>query len=57
MAMALSPSCQESRWACSTSSTVTSWGMLIVLEIAPVMNGCTAAMALMWPVWWMKRVP
>ena len=31
------------------SSTVTSFGMLIVLEIAPERNGCTAAIMRMWP--------
>ncbi len=29
-------------WSCSTSSTVTSSGMLTVFEMAPEMNGCTA---------------
>ena len=30
------------------SSTVASFGMLIVLEMAPEMNGCTAAIISMW---------
>jgi len=36
--------------SCSTSSTVTSSGMLTVLEMAPEMNGCTAPIILTWPL-------
>ena len=36
-------------WSCSTSSTVASSGMFTVLEMAPEMNGCTAAIILTWP--------
>ena len=32
------------------SSTVHSSGMLMVLEIAPEMNGCTAAIIFTWPM-------
>ena len=32
------------------SSTVASVGMLMVLEIAPEMNGCTAAIMRTWPM-------
>ena len=32
------------------SSTVHSSGMLMVFEIAPEMNGCTAAIMRMWPI-------
>ncbi len=39
------------------SSTVDSSGMLMVFEIAPEMNGCTAAIMRTWPMWWMKRLP
>ena len=39
------------------SSTVDSSGMLIVFEIAPETNGCTAAIMRMWPRYWMERVP
>ena len=35
----------------------TSFGMLIVFEIAPEMNGWAAAIIRMWPVWWMNRSP
>ncbi len=38
------------------SSTVDSSGMLMVLEMAPEMKGCTAAIIFTWPMWWMKRV-
>ena len=31
--------------------------MLMVLEMAPEMNGWAAAIILMWPVWWMNRSP
>ena len=31
--------------------------MLMVFEIAPEMNGCTAAIMRTWPMWWMERVP
>ncbi len=36
-------------WSCSTSSTVASSGMFTVLEIAPEMNGWTAAIIRTWP--------
>ena len=39
------------------SSTVTSFGMLTVFEIAPEMNGCTADIIWMWPMWEMARSP
>ena len=42
-AFALVISCQLSQYAFFTSSTVASFGMLIVLEIAPLMNGWAAA--------------
>ena len=35
------------------SATVASLGMLMVLLMAPEMNGCAAAIILMWPMWWM----
>ncbi len=43
MAMALTPMRQASMWSCSTSSTVASSGMFTVFEMAPEMNGWTAA--------------
>ena len=39
------------------SSTVASFGMLIVLLIAPEMNGWAAAIMRMWPPCEMKRLP
>jgi hypothetical protein len=36
-------SCQLSQYARFTSSTVASLGMLMVLEMAPLMYGCAAA--------------
>ncbi len=36
-------------YACSISSTVASFGMLTVLEIAPEMNGWTAPIMRTWP--------
>ena len=39
------------------SSTVTSLGMLTVLEIAPEMNGWTAPIILIWPMWEIARSP
>ncbi len=39
------------------SSTVAEFCMLIVFEIAPVMNGCAAASMRMWPSTGMQRVP
>ena len=39
------------------SSTVVSAGMLTVFEIAPEMNGCAAAIILMWPMCEMARAP
>ena len=50
MATAFRPSCHDSRWSASTSSTVASSGMLTVLEMAPEMNGCTAPIIRTWPV-------
>ena len=49
MATAFRPSRQASMCSCSTSSTVTSSGMFTVLEMAPLMKGCTAPIILMWP--------
>ena len=57
-ALALSISCQLSRYAFFTSSTVASCGMLIVFEIAPETNGWAAAIMRMcdsaarkrWPI-------
>jgi hypothetical protein len=46
--LALSASFQDSRYASLQSSTVASFGMLMVLEIAPEMNGCAAAIMRMW---------
>ena len=39
------------------SSTVTSVGTFTVFEIAPLRNGCTAAIMLTWPMWWIARSP
>ena len=39
------------------SSIVASLGRLIVFDVAPLISGCTAAIILMWPVWWMYRSP
>ncbi len=39
------------------SSTVASVGMLMVFEIAPEMNGCTAPIMRMWPSGWIERAP
>ena len=39
------------------SSTVAVWGMFTVLEIAPLMNGCTAPIILMWPMCEIARSP
>ena len=39
------------------SSTVVSSGMFTVFEIAPEMNGCTAPIILMWPMWLIARSP
>ncbi len=39
------------------SSTDESAGMLTVFEIAPEMNGCTAAIILMWPMCEIARSP
>ena len=41
--MDLRPSSHDSWYDDSISSTVASFGMLMVFEIAPVMNGCAAA--------------
>ena len=57
MDTALAPRRQASRYACSTSSTVASGGTLIVFEMAPEMNGCTAPSIRRWPVWWIDRLP
>ncbi len=43
MATAFRPSFQASRWSCSISSIDTVSGMLTVFEMAPLMNGWTAA--------------
>ena len=47
-AFALIISCHDSRYAAFTSSIVASYGMLIVLLIAPLMNGWAAAIIRMW---------
>ena len=39
------------------SSTVDSSGMLMVFEMAPEINGCTAAIMRTWPMYWMARAP
>jgi len=39
------------------SSTSASAGRLMVLEIAPEMNGCAAAIMWMWPLLAMNRSP
>ena len=39
------------------SSTVASWGMLTVFEIAPEMNGCTAPIIFRWPMCEIARSP
>ena len=39
------------------SSTVPPSGTLTVFEIAPEMNGCTAPIILMWPMYWIERWP
>ena len=39
------------------SSGVADSGRLTVFEIAPEMNGCTAAIIRMWPVCVIERVP
>jgi len=57
MATAFRPIRQASTWSCSSSSTVTDSGTFTVLEIAPEMNGCTAAIIRTWPRWWMVRSP
>ena len=44
-------------WSCSTSSTVASSGRLTVLEMAPEMNGWTAAIIRTWPEWWIVLSP
>ena len=31
--------------------------MLMVFEIAPEMNGCTAPIMRRWPRWWIERAP
>ena len=49
-AIALSPSRHDSLWMRSTSATVASAGMLMVLEMAPERNGCTAAIIRTWPI-------
>ena len=56
-ATAFSPIRQDSRYALLISSGVASLGMLTVLEMAPERNGCTAAIILMWPMYWMDRLP
>ena len=39
------------------SSTVAVSGMFTVFEIAPLMNGCTAPIILMWPMCEIARSP
>ena len=39
------------------SSTVALSGMLTVLEMAPEMKGCTAAIMRTWPIGGMARTP
>ena len=39
------------------SSTVHSEGMFTVLEMAPLMKGCTALIIFRWPIQWMLRTP
>ncbi len=56
-ALALIISCQLSRYACLTSSTEASCGILIVFEIAPLMNGWAAAIMRMWDSADRKRLP
>ena len=51
MDTAFVPSRQASRYACSISSTVASGGTLMVLEMAPEMNGCAAPIIRMCPMW------
>jgi hypothetical protein len=41
----------------SISSTVAVSGMLTVLEMAPEMNGCTAAIIRTWPIGAIARSP
>jgi hypothetical protein len=36
-------------WSCSISSTVADSGMLMVLEMAPLIHGWTAAIMRTWP--------
>ena len=50
MATALTPSFHASTYACATSSTVASMGMLMVLEMAPEMNGWVAPIMRMCPM-------
>ena len=44
-------------YASRMSPTVESSGMLTVLEIAPEMNGCVAAIIWMWPMCEIARWP
>ena len=44
-------------YASAMSSTDAVWGMFTVLEIAPLMNGCTAPIILMWPMCEIARSP
>ena len=39
------------------SSTLAACGMFTVLEMAPLMNGWTAPIILMWPMWEIARSP
>ena len=56
-ALALSISCQLSWYALLTSSMVASWGILIVLEMAPETNGWAAAIIRMWRFRRQERCP
>jgi len=44
-------------YASAQSCTVALFGMLIVLEIAPEMNGCAAAIIRTWPIGLSARAP
>src|SRR5262249_52152936 len=56
-ALAFSPSSHDRRYDAAISSTLAEFGRLIVLEIAPEMNGWPAAIMRMWPCGWMNRLP
>src|SRR5215475_7428276 len=48
-AQAFNPNCQLSMYASAISSIVASLGRLMVLEMAPLMKGCTAPIIRIWP--------